>query len=112
MTVALGPSLAYQTDALQQTLGADYHVVGFLDEPWPDGTSSGDIAILGTPELPDGQVLVQEHGPHGMIIIGMTYTRGRSTPPSPLPSDVLAAIRALTARLQPSGRAGSLTPAT
>ncbi len=103
MTVALGPSLAYQTDALQATLGTDYHVVGFLDEPWPDANGSGDISVLSTPELPDGQVLVQEHGPHGVIVVGMTPARGRSAPPVALPADVLAAIRTLTARIHPAG---------
>jgi hypothetical protein len=107
MTVALGPSLAYQTDALQATLGTDYHVVGFLDEPWPDGSGSGDIAILSTPELPDGQVLVQEHGPHGVIVVGMNPPRARSASPAPLPADVLAAIRSLSARIHPVGDTGS-----
>jgi hypothetical protein len=101
MTVALGPSLGYQTDALQASLGTDYHVVGFLDEPWPDGESSGDISVLSTTELPDGQVLVQDHGPHAVIIIGTGASRGRAAPPGPLPADVLAAIRRVTARIQP-----------
>jgi hypothetical protein len=100
MTVALGPSLGHQTDALQATLGTDYHVVGFLDDPSPDSQGSGDISILSTTELPDGQVLVQEQGPHAVIIIGTGVSRGRSVPPEPLPADVLAAIRSVTARIQ------------
>jgi hypothetical protein len=106
MTVALGPSLASQTIALQETLGSEYHVVGFLDQPWPDDDESGEISVLSTPELPAGQVLVQERGAHGVIVIGMNASRDRTSPPGPLPADVLAAIRALTARIQPAGDGG------
>jgi hypothetical protein len=102
MTVALGPSLAARADAVQRSLGGAYHVVGVLDPPERRESRSeepGDIAILATPELPDGQMLVRERGSHGVIVIGMPTNRRWSAAPESLPDDVLAAIRALSARI-------------
>jgi hypothetical protein len=72
--IALGPSLGRGRDALQRRLGAGWVVEDLITcvrvlEP-------GDVVLLGTPELPPGQV---QMGRDGRVLVG-THPPGGDLP--------------------------------
>ena len=97
--VSVGPSISAHKARLGQELGAGFTVVDMLSgERPPTGTTR--IAVLGTPELPGGQILTRPRRRDTVVLVG-TGAPHRGGPQPSVLVDLVDTIRTLLRPVDP-----------
>lgn len=99
--VAVGPSLSSHVDEIQAALGDGYRVTDVLTAP-RSGPEDTDIAVLGTNELPTGEVVVQVRDRIGVILIGLCNPLDPGADVGLVTTALVAAVLGLASRLAPA----------
>ena len=97
--VSVGPSLSTLKAMFQASLGEGFTIADAFD-PTPYGTSDTRIAVLGTAELAEGELLIRQAGLTGVILVGVDR-RGESDGARALAVKLATAIRALAEGIRP-----------
>jgi hypothetical protein len=97
--VSVGPSLSILKAIFQASLGEGFTIDDTFD-PLPYETSDTRIALLGTPELAEGELLIRQTGVCGVILVGVSR-RGDSDAARALALKLSTAIRALAEGIHP-----------
>jgi hypothetical protein len=104
--VSVGPSISAHKSGLHRELGRGFTVVDMLsgDRP-PAGRTR--IAVLGTSELPGGQILIRPRRRDTVVLVG-TGARRNGHPPATVMADLIDTIRGLASASEPGfGRLAS-----
>jgi hypothetical protein len=97
--VSVGPSLSILKAMFQASLGEGFTIDDAF-EPVPAETSDTRIAVLGTPELAEGELLIKRAGLSGVILVGVAR-RGDADGAWALALKLATAIRVLAEGIQP-----------
>jgi hypothetical protein len=99
--VAVGPSLSAHVAEIQAALGGAYEVTDVLAAP-RSGPEDTDIAVLGTHELPTGEVLVHAREKIAVILVGLCNPVDPDADFEVVQVALVAAVLGLAARLAPA----------
>jgi len=99
--VAVGPSLSAHVAEIQAALGGGFEVTDVLAAP-RSGPGDTDIAVLGTNELPTGEVLIQAREKITVILIGLCNPVDPGADFGVVRAALVAAVLEVAARLAPA----------